>query len=203
MRNAAVITAAPRFVLGPLTLYADVAVMEAWLESAAPGDELKYATGPALGRDAAAGKLARSWADEGEVTLFQRRPGPGKPLEYVARRKEPQVRARQSGGRLFGSASRRTARPDLAAPAAFAETQAGRVFGLLVQLAAQGLPCPNNRKIAETLEIDSAEQVRYAITKLVRAGMVRVEAASTFDPRVVTIIDTGARTAAPAGKGRS
>ena len=42
----------PRFVIGPLTLYADVARMAAWLEDAAPGDEIVYATGPALGRDA-------------------------------------------------------------------------------------------------------------------------------------------------------
>lgn len=187
-------SAEPRFVLGPLTLYADVAVMEAWLETSAPGDELKYATGPALGRDAPAGKLARAWADEGEVALFQRRPGPGKPLEYVARRKEPEVAAGH------GHAHRRMARPALGAPADFAETQAGRVFGLLVQLAAQGLACPNNRRIAELLDLSSAEQARYAMTRLVRAGMIRVEAASTFDPRIVTIVNTGARTAAPPGR---
>ena len=194
--------AAPRFVLGPLTLYADVAVMAAWLESAAPGDELKYAIGPALGRDAPAGLLARQWADEGEVTLFQRRPGPGKPLEYVARRKEPPVQARES--RLFGDARRRQARPVQGAPTDFAETQAGQVFALLVRLAAQNLPCPNNRDIAAQLELNTAEQARYAMTKLVRAGMIRVEAPSTFDPRIVTIVETGARTAAPAiGKGRA
>lgn len=194
--------AAPRFVLGPLTLYADVAVMEAWLESAAPGDELKYATGPALGRDAPAGLLARQWADEGEVTLFQRRPGPGKPLEYVARRKDPPVQAKAA--RLFGDARGQQARPALGAPMDFAETQAGQVFALLVKLAAQDLPCPNNRDIAAALELNSAEQVRYAITKLVRAGMIRVDAARTFDPRIITIVDTGARTAAPAaGKGRA
>ena len=191
---------APRFVLGPLTLYADVAVMEAWLENAAPGDELKYATGPALGRDAPAGKLARVWADEGEVSLFQRRPGPGKPLEYVARRKEPEVAPVRGGARLCGSVHRRVARPALGAPADFGETQAGRVFGLLVQLAAQGLACPNNRRIAEMVDLSSGEQARYAMTRLVRAGMIRVEAASTFDPRIVTIVETGARTAAPAGR---
>lgn len=187
----------PRFVLGPLTLYADVTVMEAWLENAAPGDELKYATGPALGRDAPAGVLARSWAAEGEVVLFQRRPGPGKPLEYVARRKVPNVVAPKGGGRLFGSAARRVARPALGAPADFAETQAGQVYGLMVRLAAKGLACPNNRRIAELLELNTAEQARYAMTRLVRAGMIRVEADSTFAPRIVTIVETGARTAMP------
>lgn len=189
---------APRFVLSPLTLYAEVAVMEAWLENAAPGAELVYATGPALGREAPAGLLARSWADEGEAVLFQRRPGPGKPLQYVARRREPPVEGRSKGGsRLFESASRRQSRPALGAPADFAETQAGRVFALLVDLASRGLPCPTNRAIAAELDLNTAEQARYAITRLVRAGMIRVDAASTFDPRVVTILNTGARTADP------
>lgn len=192
--------AEPRFVLGPLTLYAEVSVMEAWLEDAAPGAELVYATGPALGRDAPAGQLARRWSDEGEAVLFQRRPGPGKPLQYIARRKEPEVAPSKGGGRMFGTATRRTARPALAAPVDFAETQAGRVFGLLVQLAMQGLACPNNRRIAELLELNTAEQARYAITRLVRAGMIRVEAENTFAPRIVTIVETGARTAPPAGE---
>lgn len=188
-----VASTAPRFVLGPLTLYADVTVMEAWLETAAPGAELVYATGPALGREAPAGLLARRWADEGEAVLFQRRPGPGKPLQYVARRREPPV----AKPRVFGNAARRQSRPALGAPADFAETQAGRVFALLVDLAARGLPCPTNRAIAAELDLNTAEQARYAITRLVRAGMIRVDAASTFDPRVVTILNTGARTADP------
>lgn len=191
--------AAPRFVLGPLTLYADVAVMAAWLDSAAPGDELVYATGPALGKDAPAAVLARQWREEGEVATHNRRVAGGK-LEHFMRRRIPPV----SNARLFGDARRRLARPALGAPTDFAETQAGQVFALLVKLAAQDLPCPNNRDIAAALELNSAEQARYAITKLVRAGMIRVDAASTFDPRIITIVDTGARTAAPAaGKGRA
>lgn len=183
---------ASRFVLGPLTLYAEVAVMEAWLETAAPGEELVYATGPALGRDAPAAVLARQWASEGEVATHQRRTRAGGPLEHFMRRRMPSV----GKPRLFGTA-RRAARPAQTAPADFAETQAGRVFALLVDLAARGQVCPNNRAIAAELDLNTAEQARYAITRLVRAGMIRVDAASTFDPRIITIVNTGARTADP------
>lgn len=189
--------AAPRFVLGPLTLYAEVPVMEAWLETAAPGEELVYATGPALGRDAPAAVLARQWAGEGEVATHQRRTRPGAPLEHFMRRRIPAVDQSKAGPRLFGSAGRRQSRPALGAPADFAETIAGQVYGALVTLAARGLVCPTNRAIAFALELNSEEQVRHAMNKLKRAGMIRVDAASTFDPRVVTITDTGARTADP------
>ncbi|WP_288016479.1 hypothetical protein [Microcystis phage Mae-JY04] len=189
---------APRFMLGPLTLYAEVALMEAWLETAAPGEELVYATGPALGRDAPAAVLARQWASEGEVATHQRRTRAGGPLEHFMRRRMPSVGhdGLRGGPRLFGTA-RRAARPAQTAPADFAETQAGRVFALLVDLAARGQVCPNNRAIAAELDLNTAEQARYAITRLVRAGMIRVDAASTFDPRIITILNTGARTADP------
>ncbi len=188
--------AEPRFVLGPLTLYADVARMAAWLETAAPGDEIVYATGPALGRDAPAGTLARSWSDEGEVVLFQRRPGQGKPLEYVARRRDPPVQPRTS--RLFGNVRAGRARPPLAAPAAMAETIEGRVLALITRAADAGVICPSNREIAVALALNSRDAAQYAITKLARAGLIRVNTSSSFDGRQVTITATGATTAARA-----
>jgi hypothetical protein len=192
----------PRFVLGPLTLYADVATMEAWLETANPGDELRYATGPALGRDAPAGLLARQWADEGEVVLFQRRPGPGKPLEYVARRKEPPVRPRSGGSgraRLFGQARRDMARPGQALPADFEGSEEGRMLAVLTEAADAGAVCPSNVELARRLDLKSRDRAQYLINRLARASLIRVASSSSFDGRTVTIVATGRATAAREG----
>lgn len=190
----------PRFVLGPLTLYADIGVMEAWLDSAVPGDELRYATGPALGRDAPAGKLARQWAEEGEVVLFQRRLGPGKPLEYVARRREPPVRpradaARGGSARLTGQARRGSARPALPLPQDFDASDEGRMLAALTELADAGAPCPSNVELARKLDLNSRYRAQYLINRLCRANLIRVASASSFEGRTVTIVASGARTA--------
>jgi len=186
----------PRFILGPLTLYAEIGVMEAWLEASAPGDELRYATGPALGRDAPAGLLARQWADEGEVVLFQRRPGAGKPLEYVARRKEPPVKPRSSAGGVFGTARRRQARPAQAVPGDFDASDEGRMLAVLTRAADAGAPCPSNIELARTLDLKSRDRAQYLINRLCRACLIRVASASSFDGRVVTIAATGRKTGA-------
>lgn len=184
----------PRFVLGPLTLYAEIGVMEAWLENAAPGDELRYATGPALGREAPAGQLARQWAEEGEVMLFQRRPGPGKPLEYVARRKEPPVKPRASRA-LPG----RQARPLLPLPQDFAESDEGRMLALLTEAAEAGVACPSESELARRLELNSRRRAQYLINRLMRASLIRVQSSTSFHGRVVTIVATGKKTADRAG----
>lgn len=184
----------PRFVLGPLTLYADIGVMEAWLETAMPGDELRYATGPALGRDAPAGLLARQWAEEGEVVLFQRRAGAGKPLEYVARRKEPPVQPR-ARSRIEGPVRRAVSRPAQALPENFDASDEGRMLALLTEAAEAGLACPSNVQLARQLDLNARSRAQYLITKLMRAGLIRVASASSFDGRVVTIVSSGKRTA--------
>lgn len=194
----------PRFVIGPLTLYADVARMAAWLEDAAPGDEIVYATGPALGRDAAAGKLARAWADEGEVILLQRRVthGKGRTLEYVARRREPPVQPRASGGgrRVMGAESVRAlrikrARPQMRTADDLDGTVEGRVLVLLTRAASAGVACPSNREIAVALALNSRDAVQYAINKLMRADLIRVTHSCRIHGRQVTITASGASTA--------
>jgi hypothetical protein len=192
----------PRFVIGPLTLYADVARMAAWLEDAAPGDEIVYATGPALGRDAAAGKLARQWADEGEVILLQRRVthGKGRTLEYVARRREPPVQPRAS--RLFGKTGGRRARPKLCTAQDLDGTVEGRVLALLVRVAGAGAVCPSNREIAVALALNSRDAAQYAINKLMRADLIRVTHSCRIHGRQVTITASGASTAPIGGATR-
>lgn len=195
----------PRFVIGPLTLYADVARMAAWLEEAAPGDEIVYATGPALGRDAPAGALARAWADEGEVILLQRRVTHGKvrTLEYVARRREPPVQPR-AGRRVMGAESVRALRIKRALPLLRTTedldgTVEGRVLALLERAAAAGIVCPSNREIAVKLALNSRDAVQYAINKLMRADLIRVTHSCRIHGRQVTITATGASTAPVGG----
>jgi hypothetical protein len=198
----------PRFVIGPLTLYADVARMAAWLEESAPGDEIVYATGPALGRDAAAGKLARQWADEGEVILLQRRVthGKGRTLEYVARRREPPVQPR-AGRRVMGAESVRAlrlkrSRPQLRTAEDLDGTVEGRVLALLTRAAAAGIVCPSSHEIAVMLALNSRKAVDYAINKLTRADLIRVTHSCRIHGRQVTITASGASTAPVDGAAR-
>lgn len=188
----------PRFVLGPLTLYVEVAAMEAWLERSAPGDELVYATGPALGRDAPAAVLARQWAQEGEVATHVRRTGAGRALEHFMRRREPPVQPRLGGGaapaRLFGKARRGSARPAMTLPADFEASEEGRMLAALTRVADAGAVCPSNGDLARQLALNSRDRAQYLIVRLARAGLIRVESASSFEGRVVTIVATGRRT---------
>ncbi len=187
----------PRFVLGPLTLYVEVAAMEAWLERAAPGDELVYATGPALGRDAPAAVLARQWAQEGEVATHVRRTGPGRALEHFMRRREPPVQPRsgpRGGARLFGNARRGSARPAMTLPADFEASDEGRMLAALSRVADAGAVCPSNGDLARQLALNSRDRAQYLIVRLARANLIRVESGSSFDGRVVTIVATGRKT---------
>lgn len=185
----------PRFVLGPLTLYVEVAAMEAWLERAAPGDELVYATGPALGRDAPAAVLARQWAQEGEVATHVRRTGAGRALEHFMRRREPPVQPRSGGGaRLFGNARRGSARPAMTLPADFETSDEGRMLAALTRVADAGAVCPSNGDLARQLALNSRDRAQYLIIRLARANLIRVESGSSFDGRVVTIVATGRKT---------
>lgn len=187
----------PRFVLGPLTLYVEVAAMEAWLERAAPGDELVYATGPALGRDAPAAVLARQWAQEGEVATHVRRTGPGRALEHFMRRREPPVQPRsgpRGGARLFGNARRGSARPAMTLPADFEGSDEGRMLAALTRVADAGAVCPSNGDLARQLALNSRDRAQYLIVRLARANLIRVESASSFEGRVVTIVATGRKT---------
>lgn len=185
-------------MLGPLTLYVEVAAMEAWLERSAPGDELVYATGPALGRDAPAAVLARQWAQEGEVATHVRRTGAGRALEHFMRRREPPVQPRLGGGaapaRLFGKARRGSARPAMTLPADFEASEEGRMLAALTRVADAGAVCPSNGDLARQLALNSRDRAQYLIVRLARAGLIRVESASSFEGRVVTIVATGRRT---------
>lgn len=195
----------PRFVLGPLTLYAEVATMEAWLERAVPGDELVYATGPALGRDAPAAVLARQWAAEGEVATHVRRTGAGRALEHFMRRREPPVPPRpasarggsggavRSGG-MFGKVRRGSSRPALPLPADFDGSDEGRMLAALTRVADAGAACPSNGVLARELALNSRDRAQYLIIRLARANLIRVESGSSFDGRVVTIVATGRKT---------
>lgn len=184
-------------MLGPLTLYVEVAAMEAWLERSAPGDELVYATGPALGRDAPAALLARHWAQEGEVATHVRRTGPGRALEHFMRRREPPVQPRsgpRGGARLFGNARRGSARPAMTLPADFEGSDEGRMLAALSAVAEAGAVCPSNGDLARQLALNSRDRAQYLIVRLARANLIRVESGSSFDGRVVTIVATGRKT---------
>lgn len=176
----------PGFRIGPLTHYADVEQMEAWLEAAAPGELLIYATGPALA-DHPAAQLARKWQKLGQVDLFQAR-SPSRPncFDYTARKR--------------AELSAAAARP--AAPAEILPGEALRVLELLTAVADAGEPCPTNEAIAQALGLGTRWKARHLFDRLVIAGRIRVVEPARFGARVIEIVATGARTAAQAGERR-
>lgn len=163
---------------GGSTLYADPTQLEAWLARARPGDRMIYARGPALDPRHAVAALVARWSAEGEVLTLKQRIG-GE-LAHMAQRARP---------RPAGAVPARRLRRD----AEFEETPAGRLFLHLARLANMGLPCPSNRELAEAAGLRDAEAARYLFNKLRAEG--RIAVVSTGERRVVTIAETGARTA--------
>ena len=69
------------------------------------------------------------------------------------------------------------------------------MLALLTEAAEAGLACPSNVQLARQLDLNARSRAQYLITKLMRAGLIRVASASSFDGRVVTIVSSGKRTA--------
>lgn len=155
----------------PMAFPIDVAVLEAWLTTAAPGDELVYAYGTAPARSAAAWVRARELADEGEVRLHQRRRGEGTTIEWFAVRRQPQIDDRSSEP------------PQQVED----ETPEDAVLRILRRYAKLGLDCPTNGAIARELDCTS-EQAAYRVRRLKDAGVIRVEQQGFDKPRLVWIV---------------
>lgn len=169
---------APGFRIGPLTHYADTAAMAAWLEAAAPGDVIVYATGPMLA-DHPAPKLARRWHGAGQVDLFQTRAERAHCFEYKARKR----------------ATASAAVPPAASSAEILPGEALRVLEMLSEAATANECCPTNDAIARTLGLKDWKRARYRFGQLVSAGRIRVIEPARFGARVIEIVSSGARTA--------
>lgn len=169
----------PGFRIGPLTTYADPAAMAEWAKRARPGDEMIYASGPALGEHAAASQ-ARAMRDSGLVELFQRRSGRPNCFDYCAQK------LAQEG--------------DAPVPAAVGglhhtRAQMAQLLDLLRRAAERREPCPSNAELAETLGLRRGERgrqrARYLLERLRAEHRITVTGQGRNAPRVVTITAKG------------
>ena len=167
-----------------LTTYADPAEMRAWLVRASTGDEMIYATGPALG-DHAAARCARGMADDGLVELFQRRSGKPHCFDYCARRVD-QVEKASDPCRPIASLHEGGA-PDT-------RRQLSQLLGVLRKAAERGHPCPSHSETARALGLPSPatrgrRRAQYLFERLEAEQRIAVTRDGTT--RVVTITAKG------------
>lgn len=159
-----------------------LAAVERWLKSSRTGDQLVYAHGINL-LDLELGQEMRRLHEAGEVRLRQRRTDDGGIDFYVIRnrvRVQLPPRPRRQAGPVMDPAM-------------------SAVFLRLKAEARQGLRCSSDKVLGETLGL-TADQVKWAIRKLVAAELIRTRLVPTrCEPkyRVVSIVATGLETALP------
>ncbi|WP_285020260.1 hypothetical protein [Novosphingobium sp. fls2-241-R2A-195] len=73
-----------------------------------------------------------------------------------------------------------------------------RIFAILVDCAETGKPCPSNEVLAATLGFETAFAGTTALRRLAKRGLILIERYSRN--RIVTIVETGKRTAGDVGK---
>lgn len=169
----------PGFRIGPLTTYADPAAMAEWAKRARPGDEMIYASGPALGEHAAASQ-ARAMRDSGLVELFQRRSGRPNCFDYCAQK--------------LAQDAQRAAAPAAGGPD-HTRAQMKRLLDHLRRLAERGAACPSNADLAAELGLRRGERgrqrARYLLDRLAAEHRITVRSQGRNAPRVVTITAKG------------
>ena len=161
------------------TYYLSLSRLTDWMDTAAPGDRLDYARGPALDHKEPACRLVSDWVAQRLVTPAKRRDVVTGELVHFAER----IRIAE---RVDGP--RRIRRDE-----AWEATPEGRVFLVLVRAANFGLPCPTNAEIAARCDLRDGNAASYRIKNLVALGKIRL--ISESQQRVVVISDTGRMTA--------
>lgn len=114
------------------------------------------------------------------------------------------ARRHEAGSDLFDHLLRRTAQPvccDLRAPEAARPVDEDRLkpnerllLELLSRTADAGAPCPDNRTLARNIGLRTAGQVKSVIVSLRKRGAILLAGVPERPGRVVTIVETGART---------
>lgn len=154
------------FRIGPLTTYADPADMAAWIERAATGDEMIYATGPVLGEHPAA-SLARKMAECAQVELFQRRSGKPNCFDYCARRLPPAASVAENGEHSPANTA------SLEKKVFGLPLEEARVYQCIATAARAGSPCPSLARIATICRLKSRRRADYLLAQLVEMGLLK------------------------------
>ena len=167
----------PSYSVGPLSFAIEADVLEAWLMGAETGDEIVYATGPALPQSAAAVVLARALSEDGLVRTHLRRVG--RSFEYFAVKRSPD--------------------PNPPAPIRHAAPRGDddadtRVLRALCRAANLGQMCPSNAELAKLCGLSDPDAASYRVRKLIQAGAIRSEDQGPNRRRIVTIVASGMKT---------
>jgi len=163
-------------VLGPFVASPDA--LTSWTMNAAPGRVCTFARVPRLSRGGV-GERSRQLAGAGLLALLpQRLSGVAANLfDYRVRRTDVPF----SAARLRGDEDRLT--PD------------GRLlYDLLIDLADDRRPCPNNASLAALLGFRSGDRVRTVMGSLRQAGFVRVRVTPVAPGRQIEIVESGVMT---------
>lgn len=160
-----------------LAMVAPAERLRGWLESAAPGDQARYAVGGELPRDCETVRMVSRWREEGLVRthLTRDRADPSRTVFLVVKR----------GAEEAAPGGVRHAVPP-------AERKA--MLAALEDYAERGRACPSNAALARQLGLRTRMQAKYQIERLAADGLIRVENRGPKLPRVVTIVRTGKET---------
>lgn len=143
-----------RFQLLPLAMAVEAQALRDWVERAAPGDTLAYATGAVPPRTAAAWVLARELAEARLVALTSRRTAEG--WAWIAERLG-----------LPGAA--------LPASAPAVDMMMLRVAEEVLRCANAGEPCPTDGELAARCGLPGTDAVNYRLRKAVKARLVELQ----------------------------
>jgi hypothetical protein len=155
-----------------------------WAATAQAGDTFVYAKERHLSRSSTGAEAVRALIAGGYATANVRAVGNGI-SEYIVRRIKPSKRV------SIGHDRRAPTGPKY-------DGDMSRMLRVLRLLAREQKPCPANRDLAKLARLGNGDQASYALKKLVKAEAIAVEIvrASTGE-RIVTLVDSGEKTAAP------
>lgn len=160
------------------TMYISAAELAEWYRTARPGHWVTYAVGPALDQREAVAATVKLWIDQGTVTPSKVR------IDGVLRHRV----ARRAKNSAPAAEPRRIARPEPG-------SEESQLFHYIERLTVLGLPMPSNAAIAGALGWRDRDQVAYRLRRLIERDFVRVPPAGRFATRIVTVTETGLRTA--------
>lgn len=166
-----------------ISLAAPESDLKRWMDSARAGAKAVYASGPALPREAAGVKLARSWSAAGLVRLHQQRdPLDGGRWQFLMIKNAVPGADLPEEGSPNGSAA-------CSAPVRHAvdRMEMKAMLALLTRCAERGEPCPSNRELARALNLRTRRVAQYLIERLQAEGKIVVQGQGPRLPRLVTI----------------
>ena len=167
-----------------------VGEVDRWAKAAGAGARLIYAKGPTLLQGETSARVRR-YSDSKQLMLFQRRAADCSGFEFLA------IRTAEPIGRSAGAAELASTRR---AEASRFDEPTDLILRELRRSASFQQRCKTNAELARQAGLSTPQQASWRIAKLVEAGLIRIQTEASGPHagwRVVTICQSGKRTAAP------